>query len=67
MVEIYNETVQDLLTTDARTLDLQMVGNIVKIPNITEMEVRYNIFVYVKQGHFSHTLVNISVKKCRFF
>ena len=44
MVEIYNETVQDLLTTDARTLDLQMVGNIVKIPNITEMEVRYNIF-----------------------
>ncbi|XP_035826155.1 kinesin-like protein KIN-14D [Aplysia californica] len=39
MVEIYNETVQDLLTTDARTLELQMVGNIVRIPNITEMEV----------------------------
>ncbi|GFN89297.1 kinesin-like protein [Plakobranchus ocellatus] len=39
MVEIYNETVQDLLTSDARTLDLQMVGNVVRIPNITEMDV----------------------------
>ena len=39
MVEIYNETVQDLLTSDARTLELQMVGNVVRIPNITEMEV----------------------------
>ncbi|RUS78956.1 hypothetical protein EGW08_013297, partial [Elysia chlorotica] len=39
MVEIYNETVQDLLTSDARALELQMVGNVVRIPNITEMEV----------------------------
>ncbi|KAK3796846.1 hypothetical protein RRG08_015008 [Elysia crispata] len=39
MVEIYNETVQDLLTSDARTLELQMVGNVVRIPNITEMGV----------------------------
>lgn len=39
MVEIYNETIQDLLTEDARTLDLQMIGNSVKIPNIMEMPV----------------------------
>ncbi|BFZ08123.1 hypothetical protein BsWGS_11162 [Bradybaena similaris] len=39
MVEIYNETVQDLLTDDAKTLDIQLLGNIVKIPNITEVPV----------------------------
>ncbi|XP_059172548.1 uncharacterized protein LOC131953399 isoform X2 [Physella acuta] len=37
MVEIYNETVQDLLSEDARTLELSIIGNTVKIPNITEM------------------------------
>lgn len=39
MVEIYNETVQDLLTTDTKTLELHAVGNMVRIPNITEMPV----------------------------
>lgn len=39
MVEIYNETVQDLLTADAKTLELHAVGNMVRIPNITEMPV----------------------------
>lgn len=39
MVEIYNEAVQDLLSDDVRTLELSMVGNSVKIPNITEMTV----------------------------
>ena len=39
MVEIYNEAVQDLLAADTKVLDLQMVGNTVKIPNITEMTV----------------------------
>ena len=39
MVEIYNETVQDLLTEDAKTLELHAVGNMVRIPDITEMPV----------------------------
>ncbi|XP_076447474.1 uncharacterized protein LOC143284568 [Babylonia areolata] len=39
MVEIYNETVQDLLTTSAKTLEVHAVGNMVRIPNITEMAV----------------------------
>ncbi|CAG5133085.1 unnamed protein product [Candidula unifasciata] len=41
MVEIYNETVQDLLTDDAKTLEIQIIGNIVKIPNITEVPVNH--------------------------
>ncbi|XP_055883254.1 uncharacterized protein LOC106052406 isoform X1 [Biomphalaria glabrata] len=40
MVEIYNETVQDLLTEDTKVLELSMVGNSVKIPNIMEMPVK---------------------------
>ena len=39
MVEIYNENVQDLLTEDAKTLELHAVGNQVRIPNICEMVV----------------------------
>ncbi|XP_070193578.1 uncharacterized protein [Littorina saxatilis] len=39
MVEIYNETLQDLLTEDVKTLELSMVGNMVRIPDITEMTV----------------------------
>ncbi|KAK7482767.1 hypothetical protein BaRGS_00025933 [Batillaria attramentaria] len=39
MVEIYNETVQDLLTSDAKTLELHAVGNMVRIPDITEMPI----------------------------
>ncbi|KAL8595184.1 hypothetical protein ACOMHN_013857 [Nucella lapillus] len=39
MVEIYNETVQDLLTTSAKTLEIHTVGNMVRIPDMTEMPV----------------------------
>lgn len=40
MVEIYNETIQDLLTEGAvKTLELHAVGNMIRIPNITEIQV----------------------------
>ena len=37
MVEIYNETIQDLLTSDAKTLDLKAQGNKIVLPGLTEM------------------------------
>ncbi|KAL5014092.1 hypothetical protein ScPMuIL_008362 [Solemya velum] len=37
LVEIYNETVQDLLNNDAKTLELRTGGNKVNIPGITEV------------------------------
>lgn len=39
MVEIYNETVQDLLTSECKVLELHAVGNQIRIPDITEMVV----------------------------
>ena len=35
MVEIYNEHIQDLLTSDAKTLELRTAGNKVDIPGLT--------------------------------
>ena len=40
MVEIYNETIQDLLSSDAKTLELRVHGNNVLLPGQTEMAVR---------------------------
>ena len=39
MVEIYNETIQDLLTEDTKPLELHAVGNVVRLPNMMEMPV----------------------------
>ena len=39
MVEIYNENIQDLLTSDARVLDLKAQGNKIVLPGLTEMVV----------------------------
>ena len=35
MVEIYNEHIQDLFTSDAKTLELRTAGNKVDIPGLT--------------------------------
>ncbi|XP_060587224.1 kinesin-like protein klp-3 isoform X2 [Ruditapes philippinarum] len=40
LVEIYNETIQDLLTNDAKTLELRTAGNKVQIPGLTEHEIK---------------------------
>lgn len=34
-MEIYNEHIQDLLTSDAKTLELRTAGNKVDIPGLT--------------------------------
>ncbi|WAR26951.1 KN14E-like protein [Mya arenaria] len=36
LVEIYNETIQDLLTSEAKTLELRTAGNKVNIPGLTD-------------------------------
>ncbi|XP_052678173.1 kinesin-like protein klp-3 isoform X2 [Crassostrea angulata] len=40
LIEIYNETIQDLLTTDAKALELRTAGNKVSIPNLKEVVIR---------------------------
>ncbi|KAL3852447.1 hypothetical protein ACJMK2_016084, partial [Sinanodonta woodiana] len=40
MVEIYNETVVDLLNNDAKVLELRTAGNKVNMPGITEIPIQ---------------------------
>ncbi|XP_061187392.1 kinesin-like protein klp-3 [Saccostrea echinata] len=40
LIEIYNETIQDLLTSDAKSLELRTAGNKVSIPNLKEVEIK---------------------------
>ncbi|KAK3602941.1 hypothetical protein CHS0354_039359 [Potamilus streckersoni] len=40
IVEIYNETVVDLLNSDAKVLELRTAGNKVNIPGITEIPIK---------------------------
>lgn len=40
LVEIYNETVQDLLNNDAKALELRTGGNKINIPGITEVVIK---------------------------
>ena len=37
MVEIYNETIQDLLTSDVKQLDIRTQGNKIHLPGLSEM------------------------------
>ena len=39
MVEIYNETIQDLLSNDVKVLELRTQGNKINLPGILEMDV----------------------------
>ena len=39
MVEIYNETIQDLLTKSVNQVDIRSQGNKIVLPGITEMPV----------------------------
>jgi kinesin family protein C2/C3 len=39
MVEIYNETIVDLLRTDTRVLEIRSKGNKIILPGIVEMDV----------------------------
>ena len=40
MLEIYNETVQDLLTTQNKSLEIRAHGKTLEIPGLTSMEVK---------------------------
>ncbi|XP_048738988.1 kinesin-like protein klp-3 isoform X2 [Ostrea edulis] len=40
LIEIYNETLQDLLTSDAKSLELRTAGNKVSIPHLKEVVIR---------------------------
>lgn len=40
MVEIYNETIQDLLTNSTHTLEIRAHGNRIHLPGMKQMEVR---------------------------
>ncbi|XP_063443446.1 kinesin-like protein klp-3 isoform X1 [Mytilus trossulus] len=40
LIEIYNETIQDLLTKEAKTLDLKTAGNKINIPGLTEVDIK---------------------------
>ncbi|XP_052284158.1 kinesin-like protein KIFC3 isoform X5 [Dreissena polymorpha] len=40
LVEIYNETIQDLLTSDVKTLELRTAGNKVSIPGLIEYPIK---------------------------
>ena len=39
MVEIYNECIQDLLSSDTKALDIRAKGNKITLPGMTEMDV----------------------------
>ena len=64
MVEIYNETIQDLLTSDAKVLDLKAQGNKIVLPGLTEMVVENssdidNVFALGdKNRHVASTKMN---------
>ncbi|XP_033745446.1 kinesin-like protein KIN-14E isoform X2 [Pecten maximus] len=40
LIEIYNETVVDLLSDDAKVIDLKTVGNKVNLPGLIEIEIK---------------------------
>lgn len=40
MIEIYNETIVDLLNKDAKVLDLKTAGNKVNLPGLTEVDIK---------------------------
>lgn len=40
MIEIYNESIQDLLSKDVKTLDLKAQGNKIELPGIILMDVK---------------------------
>ena len=39
MVEIYNECIRDLLSSDVKTLDIRAKGNKINLPGMMEMDV----------------------------
>ncbi|XP_021351987.1 kinesin-like protein KIN-14E isoform X4 [Mizuhopecten yessoensis] len=40
LIEIYNETVVDLLSDDAKVIDLKTIGNKVSLPGLIEIEIK---------------------------
>lgn len=67
LIEIYNETIQDLLTTDAKALELRTAGNKVSIPNLKEVEIRNldDIKKTMAQGDKNRTVASTKMNSTR--
>lgn len=67
LIEIYNETIQDLLTSDARPLELRTAGNKVSIPNLKEVEIRNldDIKKTMAQGDKNRTVASTKMNSTR--
>lgn len=67
LIEIYNETIQDLLTTDAKPLELRTAGNKVSIPNLKEVVIRNldDIKKTMAQGDKNRTVASTKMNSTR--
>ena len=67
LIEIYNETIQDLLTSDAPPLELRTAGNKVSIPNLKEVEIRNldDIKKTMAQGDKNRTVASTKMNSTR--
>ena len=68
MVEIYNETIVDLLRSDTRTLDIRTKGNKIILPGVTEMEVEdlKDISKIIKLGEKNRTTAATKMNSTRY-
>ena len=68
MVEIYNETIQDLLTDSVHTLDIRTHGKKIILPNLTEMFVESlaDIQKIMKLGEKNRSVAETKMNSTRF-
>lgn len=67
LIEIYNETLQDLLTSDAKSLELRTAGNKVSIPHLKEVVIRNldDIKKTMAQGDKNRTVASTKMNSTR--
>ena len=68
IVEVYNETVQDLLREDTRGLDLRCVGNMIHIPDITEVCVKStdDVKAVIEMGEKNRSVAETKMNSTRY-
>ena len=68
MVEIYNESVQDLLSKDVKVLDVRSQGNKVNLPGMTEMSVENvnDITEIMELGNKNRTVASTKMNSTRY-
>lgn len=69
LIEIYNETIQDLLTKEAKTLDLKTAGNKVNIPGLTEVDIKAldDIKKVMAMGDKNRTTASTKMNSTRYY